>query len=413
MGRGQNGFPLDFHFVEVKNGPPMATDWSRAVQREYVGGDVRFDFPARPLGWFRLIGILLIGFSVLFDWGPAKGIFESLARLPKSGQPQFEYFSVVFQFVFVLGGLIPAVIGSFILFGRCRVVWKEGRLQAMELLGPLWWKHRLPRKVVTRLEVAAASSADGRRQSAPKQFDNFSSLMVVFEDETRNLMVVGYPKEWLLGVAEELKGYVGGRTASISPVKVAVVETTLATAKDADVPEQPADSRVQLTHLANGIHLIVPPAGLWRGSKGLFFGALLWCSFIAFFSVMFILPSVKKEGSVWGIALFLSLFWLVGFALLAFAVNMGRRSAELVVEENSLRLVTKGLLGSKQRNWPGAELAAIRADSSGMEVNGKPVIELQIHPRTGKKVGLLAGQNAVELRWIATRLRQALELPAR
>ena len=48
-----------------------------------------------------------------------------------------------------------------------------------------------------------------------------------------------------------------------------------------------------------------------------------------------------------------------------------------------------------------------------MEVNDRPVIELQIHPRQGKKAGLLGGRDEAELRWLATRLRQALQVPAR
>jgi hypothetical protein len=38
---------------------------------------------------------------------------------------------------------------------------------------------------------------------------------------------------------------------------------------------------------------------------------------------------------------------------------------------------------------------------------------LQIHPRLGKKAGFLAGRDEAELRWLATRLRQALPVPAR
>ena len=391
----------------------MTTDWSRAIQREYIGGDVRFDFPARPLGWGRLMGVFLIGISVLFDWSPAKGIFESVTRLAKTDQAQFEFFALAFQILFVLGGLMPMVFGLGILFGRCRVAWKEGQLQAMEVLGPLRWKRRLSRQPVARLEVAAATASDSGRQSAPKQFENFSSLVAVFEDGSKQLMVLGYPKEWLLGVAEELKGYVGGRKNPIAPVKVEVVANTLLTADAGDVPQQPAGSRMQLVEQVNGLRITVPPVGIWRGSKGLFLGALIWCSFIAFFTFMFVLPGVRKEGSFGGVALILSGFWFVGLALLAFAVNMGRRSAELVVEGNSLRVETKGLFGTKQRSLSRSDITAIRTDHSGMEVNSKPVMELQIHPRTGKKFGLLAGQNEHELRWIATRLRQRLEVPAR
>ena len=84
-----------------------------------------------------------------------------------------------------------------------------------------------------------------------------------------------------------------------------------------------------------------------------------------------------------------------------------------MVEGRQLRVTTKGLFGTKERRWDRDEIAAIRADRSNMEVNDRPVIELQIQPRTGKKTGLLAGRNEQELRWLATRLRQALQVPAR
>jgi hypothetical protein len=37
---------------------------------------------------------------------------------------------------------------------------------------------------------------------------------------------------------------------------------------------------------------------------------------------------------------------------------------------------------------------------------------LQIYPRAGKKQGMLAGRDEEELKWLATRLRQALQVPA-
>lgn len=50
---------------------------------------------------------------------------------------------------------------------------------------------------------------------------------------------------------------------------------------------------------------------------------------------------------------------------------------------------------------------------AAMEVNERPVIELQIHPVVGKKAGFLAGRDEAELRWIAAHLRRALKVPAR
>ena len=47
-----------------------------------------------------------------------------------------------------------------------------------------------------------------------------------------------------------------------------------------------------------------------------------------------------------------------------------------------------------------------------MEVNYKPVLELQIHPAGEKKVGLFAGRDELELQWIATVLRKKLNVNA-
>ncbi len=66
---------------------------------------------------------------------------------------------------------------------------------------------------------------------------------------------------------------------------------------------------------------------------------------------------------------FILLFWAIGLGMMSFAVNLGRRTAELVVEGNCLRIETKGLFGAKSSSWTRDEIAAIRADRSGMEMN--------------------------------------------
>jgi hypothetical protein len=95
------------------------------------------------------------------------------------------------------------------------------------------------------------------------------------------------------------------------------------------------------------------------------------------------------------------------------AVNMARRRATLQIESGSLSVTQTGLFGTKQREWRRGDIAAVRADASGMEVNNRPVIELQIHPVTGRKTGFFAGRDTDELRWIATELRKALGVPAK
>ena len=82
------------------------------------------------------------------------------------------------------------------------------------------------------------------------------------------------------------------------------------------------------------------------------------------------------------------------------------------VNGTGLHVAQAGLFGAKRWDWPREEIADIRAGPSGMEVNNRPVLELQVHPRSGKKAGFLAGRDEAELRWMATRLRRALRVSA-
>lgn len=386
-------------------------DWSQEIKRDYVGGDVCFDFPRRQLGWARLVGLFLVGFGLFFMWMPGNTAWEFIQKLLKGN---FDVGNVVFSLfplLFVIAALMPMVIGLAILFGRCRLAWRDGQLHCMELVGPFRWTRRVPRKPIRKLEISVGTSQTG--SAPPKSMENFSCLVALFEDGSCKILVFGYPKDWLLAVAEELKTYVGSGSASSAPLQVEVVES-VAKAENDDEVQRPANSRVELEERGAGFRLAIPPAGLWKGSKGLFFFSLLWCGFMCVFTGISIHSLFTGSGGVpvafW---IFIPVFWLIGLSLMLGAVNMGRRSAELAVDSGRLRVETKGIFGVKVREWSRVELAAVRADASGMEVNDRPVIELQIHPVTGKKCGLLAGRDEQELRWMAAQLRRALKIPAR
>jgi len=235
-----------------------------------------------------------------------------------------------------------------------------------------------------------------------------------FADGSKKMVLWGYPRAWVLACAQELTRYVGGVASAVKPVAVEVVEAMAGSAADADVVQQPAGSRVQVEHNSSLRRYTIPPTGVWRGSKGLLVFGIFWCGFMAVFTTLMLTAKGSAEGGEFlGIIAFVLLFWLIGIGLLAGAVNMGKRTASLTVAGNKLSIVTKGLFGAKQWEWSPEQIAAIRADASGMAVNDRPVIELQIHPRTGKKVGLLAGRNEPEIRWLATELRRALQVGPR
>jgi len=384
--------------------------WMQRVRREYVGGNPRFYFPVRPLGWVKLIGVVLIGFGVLFMWSSAQDVLRALQKWAHESPDGMEILSCLINLPFLIAGCVPLVIGLLILFGRCRVEWTDGRLCAAEILGPFRWTRRLPRKPIRKLEVGAASSRTAN--SPPKEIPTFSAMVAEFEDGSKKLVALGYPKDWLLPVAKELSSYAGGSATSTLARTVEVVETSLATEQDEDVLQQPVGSKVRVENHVSGLQLVVPPAGIWRGSKGLLFFAFVWCGFMMVFTTLVVRSTSKGPDDVWIFYLFIAGFWIIGIGLLAGAINMGRRSAVLAAEGGRLVAETRGLFGTKQQNWEQSEIVTIRAGPSGMEVNNRPVIELQVHPRVGKKVGLLAGRDETELRWMATQLRRALNVPA-
>ena len=96
--------------------------------------------------------------------------------------------------------------------------------------------------------------------------------------------------------------------------------------------------------------------------------------------------------------------------ILLAAINMGRRRSNLATAGDRLFVVRESIFGRKTHEWKAADLEEIRRGASGTTVNDVPVLELQIHPRQGKKVGLLSERDNGELTWIAAELNQALGL---
>ena len=390
----------------------MNPDWTSSVRREYIGGNPRFDFPPRPLGWGRLIGVFLVGFGLLFVWMPAQTAIRSLRHLIEHGADVPNLIFGIFPLIFVFAGMLPLGIGLAILLGRSRVEWRDGQLVATEFVGPFRWTRRLPRKPIRRLEVSQATSGSGTQPAKP--MPRFSGLAVEFEDGTKKIVLLGYPREWVLACAEELKSYVSGTATGVTVAPVEIIETVAGQAEDRNVLQQPATSRVLVERSPGYLRCTIPPAGLWRGSKGLFFMGIFWCGFMVVFSALMLKDGLKHSGwGAVGMLAFILLFWAIGIAILTAAVNMGKRTATFTVTGKHLSITNRSLFGLKQWELSQAEIAALRADASGMEVNDKPVLELQIHPATGKKIGLLAGRDEEEIRWLATELRRALQVGAR
>jgi hypothetical protein len=238
-----------------------------------------------------------------------------------------------------------------------------------------------------------------------------ATLAAEFESGRPRIVATGYPREWLEAIAADLSGRAGSSQAKAP--RVEVTDANENPPQFRDVLEKPADSKVAIQRQSASIVLDVPPTGFRKGAKGLFGFAILWCLFMVVFTPIFLFVDHSESGgTLAALVFFIAGFWAIGIGLMAAAINMRRRRATLTAGNSGLTVVLTGPFGVKRHKFQRADIAAIRADASGMAVNDVPIIELQVHPAAGKKIGLLAGRDPSELRWMATELRKAVGVGA-
>lgn len=386
----------------------MADSLPPEIRTEELFDGVRYVMPTRNLGPIKLVGAFGIVFGLMFIGVPLIG---TVAVIVKGENLLFALFSVPF----LLAGLLPLTFGTLVIWGHSEVELSDDTITAIETAGLIRWRRSRRTESLEKFQVAGAPQMEG--SGSPQMQStimNLAAIMALFGAEKRLLIAPGYPRDLLLPLADALAAGIqeGGTPRSVesSAPAVEVIEGSLSGPKFGDRNEQPEDSTALLQEHANGITISFPAAGVWKGSKGLFFFSVIWCGFVGAITTVLVFADGSEELPVF---LFLSLFWLVGIGMLLGALNMGRRQSVLAVLDGDLAVIRKGIFGTRRIKLRRDELAAIRPGPSGTHVNDQPIIELQIHPLAGKKIGLLSERDDREIEWAATVLRQALQVPDR
>ncbi len=380
---------------------------------------IELEFPRRPLGALRFLGLFLVGFGLVFS-GFAVHWIRGAIGIGSHGDTPFSFINLLFALFgvpFFVAGMMPIGMGYFILFGHTVIGWGNGVLKTTERAGPFWWSQKRKAAGLERLLVALSSDKTQGSPPAKAQSPalNLATLTAEFSDAKPLPLAVGYPPEWLQLAANHLaaRSATPFQTTAL-PQRVPKVETMLTgamTLENDTVEAQPQGSKIRCEQ-GNGRQLfVIPPAGLIKGSKGLFVFSLIWCGFIGLIAGIAIFGTHDKS-DFWIPMLFFLVFLAIGVGMMLGAIQMGRRRAMLSAGRDGVSIVVAGIFGTKRWDWTSEQIQFIRTGPSGMEMNNQPVIELQIHPVTGKKKGFLAGRNVDELKWLATRLRQELGAPA-
>jgi hypothetical protein len=331
-------------------------------------------------------------------------------------------------FTWIVGVIAAAVALVFVglpwaayafLRGRSEIAIHDTELIATERGGILRWRRQRPIAGVRSLTVRLSSSGNPTTGSKVSDTANPASpqlgcIDVCVASQSSMWLAPMYPLTILQPLAEELNRRLAIPVSETAPgvelPPVAVEASDAPVARDR--LEKPANSPAVLESRTDGVTITIPPVGLWRGSSGLFFFALVWNAIIAIitFCLLVAIASGNAQGDLWAPLLFLIPFWLIGIGVGLAAYHMGRRHAVFAVVGDTFMVIQQGPLGTKRGEWNCDDLTDIGTGPSGMEVNDQPVIELQIQPKTGKKIGLLAGRDTAELEWIATMLRHSLRL---
>jgi hypothetical protein len=378
-----------------------------------------FRLPRRDLGRLRSVGALIALFGLaglvflgFWVWGPLSEFLES--------DDGFRWLLLGFALLATPGIVITAgfvALGLAILTNatRCEITVGRERIWVRERFGPfrVTWKRRLDqitRIVIQDMTAAAATRGAGARAPAAVPF---AALALETPPQRPLVAAVGYDRVLLRHLADELVDALperGGTLIHDDEAEVPVVEVD---AEDGVTPEpdswpKPEGSRAVYEERPDGFQVRLPPAGLLRGGGGLFVFALFWETISTLFLWGLL---VAEERPPWFAFLFILAFHAVGAGMLLAAIHLGSRRAVLGVAGTAFAFRQKGLFGTREYRLDAAEIAAVRVGPSGMEVNNRPVMELQIHRVSGRKVGVLSMRPDDELEWLAWLIRRSLGVP--
>jgi hypothetical protein len=362
---------------------------------------------ARHLGWIPLgMGLFAVVFMSFWMHGPINSGLQSegLGR----------WVGIVFGLL-GLPGLVAGVgimaLGMAILTNalRSEITIGEGMINAIERVGPVPIRRRRLIGQLTRLVVEKGITVTDQTRGAPTLIArDFALLRVEVATGKPLVLALGYPYDMMRSLADTLAATLSLERLSDgvsprAPVMEVVEREAVVPEMDREVPK-PADTDITCLTEPHGLAIEVPAKGLWKGSHGLFFFSLLWNGFM----VVFTIGMVKGHPPL-PACLFVAAFWAIGLGLMAGSIAMAKRKVLIAVVNDVLAYRVIGAFKQSERRVGFDDIDAIRVGPSGVEVNDRPVTELQIVLAKGGKIGLLSNRSEAEQSWLAQVLRRHLK----
>lgn len=402
---------------------------------------LRYRLPRRALGsvYWVALALVAIGFLSMAWLVAAIGSMVLGWKLPI---PTLLLFLGFPAGVVTSGGLLPIWWGLSILWGHRELIIRGEQLYSYECVGfSRWGKSWL----ISNISALRTSRVIPLQESSAEWMSAWDVLVLYTTTGQRHVLVWGYSHELLEPLAAALAAncaralpeknrptievtsdYAAAAALAAEEARVPLQDSALdddaLADEDAGLEEeydeplsQPTNSRIEVEHFDDGLNVRIPPAGLWRGSGGLFLFSLLWNAVVSFIGLAVMLAAVgalpnnnPPNNDLWGVLGGFSLFGLIGAGMFCVALNMGLRRAAIAIAGDALMVIQTGPFGTKRKEWPLNEVREISAGPSGMKVNNQDVLELQIYDQQATKYGLLAGRDHAELVWLASLLEATL-----
>ncbi len=392
----------------------MSTLPASVLVRELLPEGVHYVLPPRTLGGdtvrrrvkgFFIAGIL--GTLVCAAWGAILiwRDFASGGRIASAVMHAMEFA----PFVFI--GFVAIGFTSFLLWGHAEIKLHGGKLLAIERAGLLRWTWRRNIEQIHILQIVPGLSSSSNESASAGPNDDCYRISA-----GDMFLAAGYPKELCTAIANDLQRRWPKEIADEPEVGRPEVSQPEAAppvrAEIVDRFEQPAGSRIVATSSADGSLVVqIPASGIWNGSKGLFSFALFWNGCLALVTVVMILVFSAAPGFSHPImVLALTGFWIIGILVLYGAIRMGRRRTAIAVAGERMMVVERFLFRNRTHEWTRDKLARVVCGPSAIKVGDESVMELQVWPTEQEKFSMLTGRDQAELEWIATLVRQHLNL---
>jgi hypothetical protein len=408
----------------------MSTLPSAIGVSESFDGEVCYRLPQRPIGLLRYMGLVPMAAGlVIASWPILFIVFFLMIGQGVRGE-QFWFLvlgplAMLGPFCFPLGGFL--VFRGLLLFaGHTEIAIRGDRLYSIDRCGWLRWTRRRPVDKLRgfRVEHGPTVYPDGTR--AGTDLGMGASLKADLINGKSVTICHGYPRGWLLPLAEDLARRCGHFVASDETASAEPIRMTDECSDPARIqyrPRQPTNSTAILESQPDSLTITIPSAGLVRGNSWFF---VVWCAGwngILFPLMIFSLPAafrgeVKWEGgnetvSPFFACLFLTPFLLVGIGSLFALLHRGWRRTVIAVADDSLAIVESGLFGTRRREWSAHDLLSVRVQrerTKDADGDTRWTIALTVQPKEGETYRLLSYRAKAELEWIATVVREALRL---